>query len=299
MDNRILDNLSMTIGNIIKSDQKDELIYSGDLLIKSSLLTEEVDKAINYAIQNDVSYITGSNVLNECIKYLKSLNDKSINFSLALDYEDIIVAEYFNLEILNNPVLCFHSNFVSFSFDNYYVSEKYKKYYRHLTEKDINEEKTCFLSTKRYVYHDQKVESIIEKLNSIFSKKIKVLKIIKVDEEDCVIFTFKIKDSIAYKKAKKFQKGVFERLNWYKNLEGNQFPFLYYFYKNENLFELALNDFEICKKYISSEKMFNSWIDILYHFERIDKSFRHSDFSIFCKKYKSIDKKIYFYKGRK
>ena len=97
--------------------------------------------------------------------------------------------------------------------------------------------------------------------------------------------------------VKKYQKGVFERLNWYKKKEQLNFPYLHFNFKNENIFNLVLNNIELSKRFKTVDEMLYNLIEIMYFFERRYRSLNHKDFSIFCTKYNNSNKKIFFYKG--
>ena len=300
MQNKDIDIISLNMNNLLLKDQKGEIIYPGDLLIKNNEFLEFAEnKFNNSSIENFIL----KDGYESIIPFIKSLPYPTSLYSLS---DDISVAEYFNIDIKNikNPILGLHGLLQSMKFNiNQNFIERSPEY-KHLKNDELDKYKIGIISTNEFSKNEKNVELLIKKLISKFSGKVKILKIVPIKTENCIseniIFKYKIKDMISYKKAKKIQKGIFERLNWYKKYDKIMFPWIYYFYKEKNIFEKALNDDEIIKKYNNSvQEMLNNYYQILYHYEEKEDNHttNHKNFSIFCKKNKFSNKKIYFYKG--
>ena len=300
MQNKDIDIISLNMSESLLKDQKGEIIYPGDLLIKNNELLEFAEnKFNNSSIENFIL----KNGYESIIPFIKSLPYPTSLYSIS---DDISVAEYFNIDIkhIKNPILGLHGSLQSMLFNINQNFTNISSNYKHIKTDELDKYKIGIISTNEFSKNEKSIELLIKKLKSKFSGKAEILKIASIKTKkyisENIIFKYRIKDMISYKKAKKFQKGVFERLNWYKKYDKIMFPWIYYFYKEKNIFEIALNDNEIIQKYNNSiEEILNNYFQILYHYEESENNCasNHKDFSIFCKKYKFSNKRIYFYKG--
>lgn len=297
MDKNDLNSISLNICNYLLKDKDNIPIYSGDILTRS-------DKCFDsFCVEKFNDFFLKNSDVDTDLKDLKSLlNSISLDKVFINDYlDDMSVAEYFNLENFNNnkPILYLHGIIQSLQFCPLWKDTT--DFYRHLSEDDI--ENYQFGITMSNLYSPKfSTDYIISKLDSKFSGNIKYLKTFKGKDNTYIVFNYRLKDSVSYKKAKKKQKGIIERLNWYKKYDlVSKFPWLYLYYKNNSIFDLALNDKELYNKFKFRDEMLENFFEILYHFEKNDNIIEknHSNLSIFCKKYKNSDKKIYFYKGCK
>lgn len=286
MNDKILDILSLNLCQKFEKDQKGDLILPGDILIRTN-------KELEFA-KNKLNSIS----LDNLDSFIKNLPFQTSLYSIT---DDIAVAEYVNIDILEkkNPILGLHGYVKSmgFNFDYLYNSNCL---YRHLTNDEIENYNIGLISSNEYSAKKETNEVLIKRLMSKFSGKANILKIIKAEQKDYVIFLYRIKDSIAYKKAKKFQRGVFERLNWYKNSNSILFPWLHFYFKDKSIFDMAINNEYLKKHYFpnGNQQMFEKWIQIMYYFERNEEQINHKYFSIFCIKYENSNKRIFFYKRR-
>ncbi len=303
METNVLNKISLNISNIFHKDYNDEPIYSGDILISAG--HKSIDINNNFQIlYNLIKFKIGSKATDKLIcdiyNFLKSLKFqfKLINFNISEN--EIVTSEYFLFKNQYKPFLFFHGLYETFNFNYAMLDNKIMniKNYIHLTEPYINE-----LNLGLTVIHKdfgQKIEDRIKYLNSIFGKNYKIIRLWNLNKTKniCLIFfTYKIKDMIQYKKAKKYQKGVLQRLNWYKS--SVTFPILSICLNEKNIFEEALN----INKYkrMTFNKLLYNYFDILYAIENRyekNKSLNHKLLSIFCSKSINSNKKIYFFKGK-
>jgi len=304
MKNKNLDMMSLNICGSLLKDQKGEIIFPGDLLIKNNEHLEFAESKFN---NTPIEKLILKNEYGEMTSFLKSLPFPCSLYSFT---DDICTAEYFNIDVkgIKNPILAFHGLLNSWLFNmnhDFIVGfnnlQDYTKNYKHLIDKEAEKCRIGISSTNEFVKNDRTIEKLIKKLTSQFSGKAEILKILSIKEKHCisenVIFKYRLKDLISYKKAKKFQKGIIERLNWYKNFDKIMFPWIHFYLRENDIFEMALKDGHFSLSYKNIKDALNHYINIIYHYEKLE-GYNHKDLSIFCTKYKNSNKRIYFYKGK-
>ena len=176
--------------------------------------------------------------LSENSEFLNFIDILPINYTLFSLADDIIVAEYFNVKDIQNPILSFRGicQSMTFNFNRYYGCTSYPfsnddiidetvRFYRHLSDEEANNDRVSIITNYEFTFKDIKL--LKEKLSSKFSNKVELLGTVKLKNKECALFKYKLKDSIHYRMVKKYQKGVFERLNWYKKKEQLNFPYLH------------------------------------------------------------------------
>lgn len=278
MKNIILDKIALNITNIFLKDANNNPIYPGDILIKFNQHFDNFEMSLKR-----LKYITPANNYLKIFDELKKFNLDITFFNFDCD---IVTAEYFYLNDIKEPVLYFHGLEQTFHFDN--IIDERTTRYKHLTDEEANRYKIGLIPI--FENFGETIEIKYNFLKSNFGKNYKILKIIDTDDDKKLIcFEYRFKDNIEYKKAKAYQRGILIRENWFKNKIG--FPELYYYINGKNIFDEYINKVDKSDYFL---------FKIIYYVEnKLNLNKNHESLEIFCTKNKNLNKRIYFFKGKK
>ena len=283
-----LDNILLNISNVFVKDKEGNSIYPGDILIKNNERYESFEYNMSILLnRRSNKNLKSSFLLDKYTKLIYFLTDLKSPATFFNFHNDIVVAEYFNLkEFIKTPILFFIGIEQSFHFD---MQLQDMTNYKIIKEKDIDIQRIGLLTI--FEEFGNKIKTECDKLNSIFGKNYEILKIVEMENYKILCFKYKIKNSVYYKKVKKYQKGIFQRLNWHKNSNKILFPNLYYYLDGNNIFK-KITEYKDWNK----NKSLDYW-SLIYKVENEMKK-DHSYLEIFCSKYDDLKNKIYFYKGK-
>ena len=155
MNDKNLDFISLNMCDILKHDQNGELIYPGDILIHANKhFSINENKFSDFILKFFKNKKNKLEFLSENSEFLNFIDILPINYTLFSLADDIIVAEYFNVKDIQNPILSFRGicQSMTFNFNRYYGRTSYPfsnddiidetvRFYRHLSDEEANNDR--------------------------------------------------------------------------------------------------------------------------------------------------------------